>query len=70
MSTTVQLVLIGIAVFAVLFAFWPKFRQMIGIKAGKSVDGMTTAVEKEKYLYQNLVKQVNANRIKVTNITG
>ena len=70
MSTTVQLVLIGIAIFAVLFAFWPKFRQLIGIKAGNTVDGMTTAVEKEKYLYQNLVKQVNANRIKVTNITG
>jgi len=70
MSTTVQLVLIGIAIFAVLFAFWPKFRQMIGIKAGKSVDGMTTAVEKEKHLYQGLVKQVNANRIRVTNITG
>ena len=70
MSTTVQLVLIGIAIFAVLFAFWPKFRQLIGIKAGNTVDGMTTAVEKEKHLYQGLVKQVNANRIRVTNITG
>lgn len=70
MSTTVTLVLIAIAAFGVLFAFWPKFRQMVGIKGNKAVDGMTTAIEKEKHIYQGLVKQVGANRIRVTNITG
>lgn len=70
MSTTVALVLIAIAAFGVLFAFWPKFRQMIRIKGGTAVDGMTTAIEKERLLYKDLAVKVAANRIKVTNITG
>jgi len=70
MSTTVALVLIAIAAFGVLFAFWPKFRQMIRITGGTAVDGMTTAIEKERLLYKDLAVKVAANRIKVTNITG
>ncbi len=70
MSSTVTLVLIGLGIFAALFAFWPKFRQMVGIKGGKAVDGMTTAIEKERHIYQGLVAKIKANRINVTNITG
>ena len=70
MSTITSLVLIGIAVGAVLFFAWPKFRQMLRIKGGSAVDGMTTAIEKERLLYKDLAKKVAGNRINVTNITG
>lgn len=70
MSTTVQLVLLGLGIVAALYAFVPSFRNMFQIRAGKAVDGMTTDVEKQELILKRLTSDVNANRIRVTNVTG
>ena len=70
MSTTVQLILLGIGVIAALYFFVPAFKNMFQIRAGKAVDGLTTDVEKQELILKNLAKDVDANRIRVTNVTG
>lgn len=70
MSTTVQLVLLGLGVLAALYFFVPAFKNMFQIRAGKAVDGLTTDVEKQELILKNLAKDVDANRIRVTNVTG
>jgi len=70
MSTTVQLILLGLGVIAALYFFVPAFKNMFQIRAGKAVDGLTTDVEKQELILKNLAKDVDANRIRVTNVTG
>ena len=70
MSDTVQLVLLALGVGAALYFFVPKIKNMINIRGGKAVDGMTTDIEKQEQLLKNLAKDVDNNRINVTNITG
>ena len=70
MSTTVQLILLGLGVLAALYFFVPAFKNMFQIRAGKAVDGLTTDVEKQELILKNLAKDVDANRIRVTNVTG
>ena len=70
MSTTVQLVLLGLGVLAALYFFVPAFKNMVNSRGGKAVDGLTTDVEKQELILKNLAKDVDANRIRVTNVTG
>lgn len=70
MSTTVQLVLLGLGIVGALYAFVPAFRNMFQIRAGKAVDGMTTEVEKQELILKRLTKAVDDNRIRVTTVTG
>ncbi len=70
MSTTVQLILVGFGVLAALYFFVPSFKNMFQIRAGKAVDGLTTDVEKQELILKNLAKDVDQNRIRVTNVTG
>lgn len=70
MSTTVQLVLLALGAGVALYFLWPAFKNMVNIRGGKAVDGMTTDLEKEEQLLKKLSKDVDANRINVTNITG
>ena len=70
MSTTVQLVLLGLGVAGALYFLWPAFKNMVNIRGGKAVDGLTTDVEKQELILKNLAKDVDANRIRVTNVTG
>ena len=70
MSTTVQLILLALGAGVVLYFAWPAFKNMVNIKGGKAVDGMTTDVEKQEQILKNLAKDVDANRIRVTNVTG
>ena len=70
MSTTVQLVLLALGAGVALYFLWPAFKNMVNIRGGKAVDGMTTDVEKQEKILKDLAKAVDANRIRVTNVTG
>lgn len=70
MSTTVQLVLLALGAGVALYFLWPAFKNMVNIRGGKAVDSMTTDVEKQEKILKDLAKAVDANRIRVTNVTG
>ena len=68
MITTI-IVLVVIAVGAGL-VFSPKFRQLFRIKSNQAIDGATTALEKEKDEYNELMKKLPGQRAAVQKVMG
>jgi len=66
---TLIIVLAVVAVGAGL-VFSPKFRQLLRIKSGKAIDGATTALDKEKDEYNELMKKLPVQRAAVQKVMG
>ena len=67
MSITTILIIVAV-LFAAGMLFWPKFRQLVRIRSNDAVDGMSTAIEKEKDEYKQLVAKLPKQREAVSSV--
>ena len=56
-NLTTILIIAALAV-VVLYFTWPAFRQMLQIRGGKAVDGMSSASEKQRHEYKRLTGEL------------
>src|SRR5262249_55845813 len=70
MDPITLLIIIAVLGVGAGLVFSPKFRQLLRIKSGKAIDGATTALDKEKDEYNELMKKLPGQRAAVQKVMG
>jgi len=70
MDPITLLIIIAVLGIGAGLVFSPKFRQLLRIKSGKAIDSATTALDKEKDEYNELMKKLPGQRAAVQKVMG
>jgi hypothetical protein len=70
MDPITLIIVIAVLAIGAGLVFSPKFRQLFRIKSNQAIDGATTALEKEKDEYNELMKKLPGQRAAVQRVMG